>query len=854
MQCKPDSIIYQGSKITYMEVKRGLNIRVVDSLKFLPMKLAKLSKAFGLKETKGWFPHLFNLQCNWNYVGKYPEAKFYGLERMNEDEGKDFIKWHTEKVNSQAIFDFQQALEFYCRSDVNILKQSCLLFRKLMIDSTTTKVNEKIQPGIDPWSEITIASVCSQIYRSKFLEEEWKVKINEANGVYDSTRWVRGKLKDGVLLINVSEDENIWMAEDQVDVVEKRFISSPLAQIPSGGYTMNDNYSKIAIVWLEWIMKQHEDAGNANFKITHALNGIEKRIPHRGPKGNRSYFRCDGFREEENGKTTVWEFLGCRTHGCPTCYTGENRHKILHPNTGQSMNQLYFATIKRQQYLEDLNHAYVSMWECDFRQQLRDNPELKKFAEDITVEERINLRESFKGGRTNAAKLYYKCAEGERINYIDFTSLYGYVNKYAEYPVGHPLIYTNLPENSKISDYFGIAKVTVRAPRRLLHPVLPVRIADKLMFPLCCKCAAGKNQISCSHTDSEREFVGTWCTPELVEAESKGYTILKIHELYHWEKTSKYSKLTGDRGLFADYVDTFLKLKQESSDWPTWCTDEKLRDEYINKYLEKEGIKLEASKVNHNPGLRSLAKLLLVNFWGKWGQRENQLQTLFIDNLGSLCQLMVDSCKKIHDFQLINDKVMLIQYQYVKEFGFGRKKSNIFIAAFTTCFARLKLYSELYKLGDRVIYYDTDSIIYVTRDGEYDPELGDYLGEFTNELQCKDVGCKDKSCTKRHYIVEFISAGPKNYSYQTEIGTTKCKVRGFTLNKCNSLKINFDFMRDMVTAPEGADVSVTVTDPAKITRHKTKSILYNRSLSKSYRMVYDKRAILPDYDTRPYGF
>ena len=90
------------------------------------------------------------------------------------------------------------------------------------------------------------------------------------------------------------------------------------------------------------------------------------------------------------------------------------------------------------------------------------------------------------------------------------------------------------------------------------------------MFPLCCKCAAEKNQRSCSHTDIEREFVGTWCTPELVEAESKGCTIIKIHELYHWNKTSKYNKSTGDRGLFADYVDTFLKLKQESSDWPTW--------------------------------------------------------------------------------------------------------------------------------------------------------------------------------------------------------------------------------------------------------------------------------------------
>ena len=58
----------------------------------------------------------------------------------------------------------------------------------------------------------------------------------------------------------------------------------------------------------------------------------------------------------------------------------------------------------------------------------------------------------------------YITSEGERINYIDFTSLYGYVNKYAEYPIGRPLIYSNLPENSKISDYFGIAKVTVRAP------------------------------------------------------------------------------------------------------------------------------------------------------------------------------------------------------------------------------------------------------------------------------------------------------------------------------------------------------------------------------------------------------
>ena len=71
---KPDNIIYQGSYITFMEINQGLNIKVIDSYKFLPMKLSKLSKAFGIPENKGWFPHFFNLKQNWNYLGPYPEV------------------------------------------------------------------------------------------------------------------------------------------------------------------------------------------------------------------------------------------------------------------------------------------------------------------------------------------------------------------------------------------------------------------------------------------------------------------------------------------------------------------------------------------------------------------------------------------------------------------------------------------------------------------------------------------------------------------------------------------------------------------------------------------------------------
>ena len=54
---RPDKIIYNGSKIMYMTVEKDLHIKVIDSLNFLPMKLAALTKAFGLTEIKiGWFP------------------------------------------------------------------------------------------------------------------------------------------------------------------------------------------------------------------------------------------------------------------------------------------------------------------------------------------------------------------------------------------------------------------------------------------------------------------------------------------------------------------------------------------------------------------------------------------------------------------------------------------------------------------------------------------------------------------------------------------------------------------------------------------------------------------------------
>ena len=100
-------------------------------------------------------------------------------------------------------------------------------------------------------------------------------------------------------------------------------------------------------------------------------------------------------------------------------------------------------------------------------------------------------------------------------------------------------------------------------PKQLYHPVLPCLSNGKLKFPLCNQCAATENQSSCRCTDEERCITGTWCTPEILKAIECGYRLQKVYEVYHWPNSSQHDTKVPGSGLFADFVNTFLKIKQE---------------------------------------------------------------------------------------------------------------------------------------------------------------------------------------------------------------------------------------------------------------------------------------------------
>ena len=157
------SVIMNGAKILSIEVKEQ-KIKFLDSLAFLPMRLAALPKTFGLTELrKGYFPHHFNTTANQSYIGPLPDASYYDPDGMSSNDREHFYAWYNDLKARNYEFVFEREIEEYCRSDVDILRRSCLEFRRLFIETT----------DVDPFDKcITIASACNLVFRKNFLQPE----------------------------------------------------------------------------------------------------------------------------------------------------------------------------------------------------------------------------------------------------------------------------------------------------------------------------------------------------------------------------------------------------------------------------------------------------------------------------------------------------------------------------------------------------------------------------------------------------------------------------------------------------------------------------------------------------------
>ena len=125
---------------------------------------------------------------------------------------------------------------------------------------------------------------------------------------------------------------------------------------------------------------------------------------------------------------------------------------------------------------------------------------------------------------------------------------------------------------------------------------------------------------------------------------------------------------------------------------------------------------------------------LFLHYRGKFGQCENLSQVEFINgDMKRFNELVFsDNLYTVSHLSLVSEDTVYVVYKNLH--SRSNPKGNIFVAAFTTAHAQLHLYKAIEKLNECMLYMDTDSVVFTQQPGQWKPQLGNFLGEWTNAV------------------------------------------------------------------------------------------------------------------------
>jgi hypothetical protein len=444
----------------------------------------------------------------------------------------------------------------------------------------------------------------------------------------------------------------------------------------------------------------------------------------------------------------------------------------------------------------------------------------------LSKDESDFARRALKGGRTEVFKTYVK---GD-IGYIDVVSLYPSRQYFEDMPYGVPTIYKGDDVPGEWISGIGFAEVDITPPQTVPG------VAAKDFVPLL----GGYSADGKLRFDTSTKIKQVYTIAELAKAVEIGYTIYKVHEVHLYERRSD---------LFKSYVETFLKIKVESSKPPEGIT------KCIEEHRARFGIELDPVKLAEpeNKGMRSLAKLALNNLWGKMGQRE--LPATELCDPIAYFKLMARFRKgEIEIESIAIDKdlegtVSLTYKELTKKDEMVRLKNHVGIAAYVTGTARLKLYEVIGdpKLAGRVAYCDTDSCVYVKDPSGYNPPEGSNLGEWESEGErVRRAGAQGEG----EGFNEFVALAPKVYAIRGPGMKPIVKTKGFRMtNKAKDI-ITFDSLKECL---DDSDKRITVgyANYFKRTKHAITVAPMEKALG--YKPEGSKRRVIPgSHDLAPW--
>jgi len=158
------------------------------------------------------------------------------------------------------------------------------------------------------------------------------------------------------------------------------------------------------------------------------------------------------------------------------------------------------------------------------------------------------------------------------------------------------------------------------------------------------------------------------------------YSLVDVYEFWEYSVTS-FNKGTNSGGLFTEYVGMFLKLKQESSGYPSWVQREEDKDGYIEDFRRAEGIALNKASISKNSGQRTSANLKLNSMWGKWPQNQNKTQTTIVNSEKEFYELLTSPGAEVTNLIFPNNEVACVSYKYSDNVATGK---NVIVAVAAT--------------------------------------------------------------------------------------------------------------------------------------------------------------------------
>jgi hypothetical protein len=442
------------------------------------------------------------------------------------------------------------------------------------------------------------------------------------------------------------------------------------------------------------------------------------------------------------------------------------------------------------------------------------------------------VRNAMRGGRTECFQMYAGLTQDEidagvRFRHVDITSSYPAQQIRQKFPVGIPDIRVYDPMfapcvdikcRNSIERTFCNHPEGMRKPKNVTYvklyaeedqPTEQQVLDEEWEGYVCVTLQPCKMPIMLIGVFDEKSMKNVY-TAERIEkiwipcctfltALKWGYKLIKVHSWHRYKITDS---------LFRDdTLPLFIQKTANGKKNPTNEERETLAQLYDEKFDKEFGDAIrDSGEWRKNGAVKMVYKILLNCGWGKHAQQPRLKQTRVLAEDGDSSELnmildnVVRGTRAVTRIENVGTGIRTFDIENTNSTEPDLHNTYLPAAAMVPAFGQLQLWNEMNRIersnledgGRRVLYCDTDSIIYKWYPesfGLYNvPEHDDLLGGWTRE----DPPAKDG-------IYEFAAIGPKTYSYKYGDGSlSSMKTKGVTVCHASSKILNFETVKKHV--------------------------------------------------------